>query len=159
MNKYIFILLTCLILGSSGCASYINHARVRNNILETRIKTSGTEKQQTLLSCGMKPNDIIKISSASDYGTSIGIDLFGIKSYFTTFKEAPISSTVSLIVDAALAYYAADEINEEIIEDDEDSSDTHTYSTTDGNVTVININSPVGGNVNVTTTEGNNNRY
>lgn len=102
---------------SSSCTMY-NHDRIKSNMLEQRIRVTSNQEYIKLLNAGMSPEDVVKFGTIQDEdGRPIGVkaaielsNIKGIKSYFTTFKEEPVSSTLSLLIDAAIAYYASEGI-------------------------------------------------
>lgn len=105
--KCFFVLLVCGVL--CGCMSAYNHNRVKNNMLEDMILTSGTKEQKRLIARGVDAENAIKISAMNQdgavNGVSVMLDVRKAGSYFSTYAEAPLSSSASLLLDAGAVYF------------------------------------------------------
>jgi hypothetical protein len=104
-----------MFLGTSGCASYMNTQRVVNNVAESRIRTSGDKELIEMIDSGISPKRAVQVSATSG-GAKVMFnvsDLAGIKAWGTAFKEAPVSSTGALILDAGAAYLLYDQITDD----------------------------------------------
>ncbi len=93
---------------SSGC-TYLNHQRVKQNIVRERIIASGNQEMLKMVVSGVKPTKAVEFCRPPD--GSVGVmatvnilDLEGLGSYFTTYGAAPGSSTAALVADLATAY-------------------------------------------------------
>ena len=104
------VVLTGMLL-NTGCMSYLNHERVKNNVIESRIRASGNDEQIDMLNSGIRPSRVVEVSAVGNDGVKVMVDVLdlkGLKALGTTFKEAPVSSTGALIVDIAATYFAVD---------------------------------------------------
>jgi hypothetical protein len=103
------ILVTSMIF-QTGCLSAYNHHRISRNIQETSVMAYGTQQQRNMVMMGIEPKKAVALSMTADNNemtTKLMFDLNnlnGVKAYFKTYKEAPISSTISLLGDLGTTY-------------------------------------------------------
>lgn len=148
MKKTLITTLIVIILANTGCASFYNHSRVKNNMVREHILTNGSDEQLSMLRAGVSPVEAVKVRSTDDgAGVMVSFDLLnmsGIKQYFMTFKEAPLSSTAALLVDVGTAYLV---VNEFTKDDNSNSSSSPTDTLDNGlGITITGDNN----NINVT---------
>ena len=97
-NIIITLALVGMTMMNVGCTA-LNHNRVKQNIIKDRIIASGSTEQLELLSRGVKPSEVIKISKPpTGQGAMLSVDLMNLQGFsglMETFKEAPISSTIA----------------------------------------------------------------
>ena len=108
------MLLGSLVIGllviSSGCQSLApfssyNHNRIKEQEIGKMILVKGNAEQIKAVNAGIKPSSVLKIIPTSDgRGAYMAIDLFNPDNwtYFKTYGEAPVSSTVALLGDGTL---------------------------------------------------------
>lgn len=156
IDIFIIFGLSFSVFSLAGCSMY-NHNRIKSDMLEHRIRITANREYIDLLDAGMEPEDVVKFGTLQDetgrpIGVRAAIDLAnikGLKSYFTTFKEEPIPSTISILVDAAVAYYTAEGVKN-LKEDHENSKNNNPANvvnvinfdniSSQGNVNIIQVN-------------------
>ena len=154
-NFIIMALLVGFCVMNTGCGtlSYYNHTRVKENIIQTRIMASGNQQMINAMNQGADPSDAVKIIPIGDgnvKGAVIAINVFdlkGVKSYFVTYAEAPISSTVTLVGDAASTYYSVKYIADNWFGNDSSSKSSNKTTTGNGNTDVELAGITVGGDL------------
>ena len=107
-------LLLCLffVFSTTGCVSTWNHKRVVENEHKKFIMLHGTEKQKAMVHMGVSAKQAVALTvQENDNVVTAKImfnvaDFSGLQGYFKSYGEAPISSTFSLVADAAAAYVA-----------------------------------------------------
>lgn len=108
MNKILLIFMA-LLLGS-GCLSSYNHSRVQNNITKSRIYQSGNPMAIRMVEAGVSPRQAVQISAAQTdhdgFQAMISVNVFESGNWFSTFREAPLSTIGSLAVDLGVTYAA-----------------------------------------------------
>jgi hypothetical protein len=161
MKQFVMIGIALLFVTfSSGCASMYNHSRVKENIYKEAIVAHGTEEQKELLKQGVKPTRIIKFSALQRNGEVDGVgvginapmdgfNVFGavkdgVGSYFSTYAEAPLSSTGALVLDIVAGILAYQLIEDELdnnttvrIPSEEEDVPTGAGSNTSGGDTIV----------------------
>lgn len=144
-------LLLSLVL-NVGCASVYNHGRVKQKVIRDRIIATGNKEQLNLLSLGLKPSEVVNVSRPPDgsQGVMMSVNLADIRSlnsYFTTYGEAPISSTVAALLDVGTTILVGKEVF------DGGSDDKESYDGIQINITGNDNNTGVNtGNGNTTVT-------
>jgi len=118
----IFLLISLGLIGLTlynGCTMY-NYERVKDNIIKEEIIKSGNNQQIAYIKSGIKPTDVIKITSLNNEGKvnglAVSVDLLNaslLKSYFKTVQESPGSSFLALAVDIGAAYLVKKELEDE----------------------------------------------
>lgn len=130
-----------LMLGfyATGCASTYNHIRVRENVCKEAIAIKGTQEQKDLVASGLSARKVIKFSPITKAGGDVDgfkfmidaplpnlniVDAItgAVKSYIDTFKEAPVSSSVSLVTDIVAGIAIIEAVNDGGSGDDKTTS-------------------------------------
>lgn len=151
MKKLIIaMMLISFCVLSTGCMSIYNHNRVKNNMIAQRVLASGNAEQIKAIKQGVKPEAAVKVIPVGTQGAAITVNLFdleGIGAWWTTTKEAPISSVLSLAADGAATYYTVKALSDEFSGNDNKKDDTEVnLNNTSGETIVTIINTSGDGN-------------
>jgi hypothetical protein len=89
---------------STGCISTYNHGRVKENLIKENIVATGNAEQIKAVNMGIKPSTVLKIVPTTDgKGAMLAFSMSSDTiSYFKTFAEAPVSSSLSLLADGGI---------------------------------------------------------
>jgi hypothetical protein len=154
MNKIIsLIMCTFLIINTTGCMTYVNHSRVKQNMAKERIVAAGTQEQKQALAMGVRPTTILAITPMDNgKGAYVGLNMLEVfnPSFWQTAKEAPLSTVGSIVIDASLVGLAAWGIQQATKGDSNSGSGGEQSNTGNGNSNVsvqTGDNSPVEVNV------------
>ena len=112
MKKTIIFFVIFFLLLNSGCVSYYNHNRIAENIYRENILTHGTRRQKEMLNAGISSKAVIISGMANENEVSARVmfnfaDFQGVKGYFKSYSEAPVSSSMSLAADIVGSYLIA----------------------------------------------------
>ena len=132
MKNVIIVTLLVGCVVCSGCLSVYNHSRVKESVIKSRIVASGNQEQIKMLNAGVKPSDAVKVIPIAN-GAVMAVNLFdieGLSSYFTTYAEAPVSSTAALLGDLGTATVAGKYIYDNVFDNSRDNSKQSDKSTT-----------------------------
>lgn len=140
MKKLVFVLLVAMMIANTGCVSYLNHGRVKKDMIAQRVLAAGNAEQIKAVKQGVDPEVAVRMVPLANNGAGIGVDLFdlqGVGAWLTTFKEAPISSTLSLAADGAAAYYTAKALSDSFSGNENEKKDSNINLTKNDETTVI----------------------
>lgn len=159
MKKIVSAFLVVGLMLTSGCllapCSTYNHNRVKENIVGQQIMAKGNPAQIKAMNAGIKPSSVIKIIPSNDgRGAFVAMDWLNPdnSTYFKTYAEAPISSTVALLGDGTL-WTGLIYLGSKVLDNQSGKQETN-ISVGDGSGSTV-INNKSGGNSTTIKTGGN----